>query len=227
MPTNRHFLCHWEASPALLWVFCINKSFVLCKQTMAMAERGDTLGNFHFSLELKTTKNIFHWKDFVRKHRKALLIAGICWNFWPRQDPAVQESCGWSDSNQTHVFRVLLLRRNEGLVLLLWQNTQLCTGSQPGADVPFLGVVLSLQRTSWSSSILCLHTTKTRVELVLGRISLGQLVRPSLALSVGTPPCLSPTASSKQQLLQLTSTKGLVEDKHLEWVFLYHRFYRP
>lgn len=100
------------------------------------------------------------------------------------------------------------------MAFLLWQNTQLCRGSQPGADVPFLGVVLSLQRTSWSNSILCLHTTKTRVELVLGRINLGQSVSPSLALSVGTPPCLSPTASSKQQLLQLTSSKNLVEDKY-------------
>lgn len=101
------------------------------------------------------------------------------------------------------------------MVFLSWQNPQLCTGSQAGADVPFLGVVLSLQRTSWSNSILCLHTTKTRVELVLGRISLGQSVRPSLLSVWETPPCLSPTASSKQQLLQLTSRKNLVEDKYL------------
>lgn len=52
------------------------------------------------------------------------------------------------------------------------------------ADVLFLGLVLSLQRTSWSNSILCLHTTKTHVELVLERINHGQSVRPSLAIIV-------------------------------------------
>lgn len=178
-------------------------------------QRGEIHWKTHFSLELKTPKNIPHWKGFVRKHRKVLLIASICWNFWQRQDPAVQQSCGWSDSNQTFVFRILLLRKNEGLVLLLCQNTELCTGSQAGADVLFPGLVLSLQRTSWSNSTLCLHTTKTRVELVLGRTSLGQSVR-VLSSQGGNPSLLPPTACPGQLLLpQLTSSKGLVEAKYL------------
>lgn len=65
------------------------------------------------------------------------------------------------------------------------------------ADVLYLGLVLSLQTTSWSNSILCLHTTKTHVELVLERINHGQSVRPSLAIIVRICSCLSLTEHPK------------------------------